>query len=257
MIRDPTTTFDRTASVSAWRAALLNRGGVTPADVAELQDHLESLEEDLLDQLEPEEAFWVAAHRVGTPDALTREFGKIQANTGWLLRIQWLLLGVLAYWLLLPIAGVVVQALVAALASVQELRGVAAVTALMAGSIAFVLSAGLVVALVRAWSGQPEVMERTLYLYGLADRWVLILAGALFAAVRYGSSQIAFQLVTYSESLLWAPDTPAPLQSTAPLWDAAAWLFSFLLPALLVVAVVRIQQRRQQAQWSQPPSPRL
>lgn len=247
MTQDPATTFDRTANVSAWRAALLNRGGVTPADVDELQDHLESLEDELLEQLEPEEAFWVAAHRLGTPDALTREFGKIQANTGWLLRVQWLLLGVLAYWLLLPVTGVVVQALVAALASVAELRGVAAVISLMAGSIAFVLSAALIIAPVRAWRGQPEALERTLHSHGLSDRWVLLLAAALFATVRYGSTQLAYQLVTYSEPLLWAPDTIAPLQSTAPFWDAAAWILSILLPALLVVAVVRIQQRRQQS----------
>lgn len=244
MNADAAVVFDRSASVNAWRTALLNRGGVTPGDVDELQDHLESLEEELLDRLEPEEAFWVAAHRVGTPEALTREFGKIQANTGWLLRVQWLLLGVLAYWLLLPVAGVAIQALVAALASVAELRGVAAVISLMATSIAFVLSAGLVVALVRAWRGRPEALERLLHSHGLSDRWVLVLAGALFAAVRYGSMLLAYQLVTYSEPLLWAPGTLAPLQSSAPVWDAVSLILSFLLPALMAVAVVRIQQRR-------------
>src|SRR5690625_442655 len=90
--------FDREASLNAWRSALLNKGGLTPDDVDELQDHLEVAEGELKAQLAADEAFWVAAHRLGTPDALTREFGKIQPNTGWLLRAQWLLLGLLTYW---------------------------------------------------------------------------------------------------------------------------------------------------------------
>lgn len=236
------TGFDREASVNAWRTSLLNRGGLTPDDVDELQDHLESIEGGLVGELEAVEAFWVAAHRVGTPDALTREFGKIQPNTGWLLRAQWLLLGVLAYWLLVPVVSVLVYALMAVLASVPELQGIAAAIRLMASSISFVLSAGLVVVAVRAWRGQPETFERWLHSHGLPGHWLLILAFALSVLIRYGSTYLANLFFEYSQGPLSVAGMIAPLQSGA--WPTIALALNYLLPALALVAVVRIQMRR-------------
>src|SRR5690606_35142811 len=103
--------FDRAEAVSAWRISILSRGGLTVTQLDELEDHLELVEADLLAGMPADEAFWVAAHRVGTPDALTREFGKVTPNLGWAIRAQWALLGLLAYWLLQPLAFALVYAL--------------------------------------------------------------------------------------------------------------------------------------------------
>lgn len=239
------TEFDREVSMNAWRTSLLNRGGLTPDDVDELQDHLESIEGGLVGELEAVEAFWIAAHRVGTPDALTREFGKIQPNTGWLLRAQWLLLGVLTYWLLVPVVSVLVYALMAALASVPELRSAAAAIRLMASSISFMVSAGLLVLVVRIWRGQPETFERWLHSHGLPGHWLLILAFALSGVIRYGSIYLMSLLLAYGQGLLSVPGMVAPLQSGA--WPTIALALSYLLPALALVAVVRIQMHRNQS----------
>lgn len=70
--------------IEAWRAHLRRSGAITPADAAELEDHLrEQIEQLRADGLSGDEAFLVAVKRMGAIDALTREFAREHSDRLW------------------------------------------------------------------------------------------------------------------------------------------------------------------------------
>lgn len=242
--------FDREGAASVWRYALLSRGGLTVADVDELQDHLEQVEPELLDALRPEEAFWVAAHRVGTPEALTREYRKVRPNAGWLLRAQWALLGLLAQWLLAPAASVVIYALIAVTASVPALATVAAAGKLYAGWLALVLTAAALVYAVRRWSTPPESLERALQALDFGRWWTLfIVLAASWGWLRL-TGLLAGRAVAHTNRLINVPGAPAALQSE--LWYTLASALNYALPAFAFMLVLRLQRLRNEFYEPQP-----
>jgi hypothetical protein len=234
--------FDRAAAVRAWRLALLGRGGLTVADVDELQDHLEGVEAELPGALRPEEAFWIAAHRVGTPEALTREYAKVRPNAGWLLRAQWAALGVLALWVVTPLANAIGYGLVALLASVPNLRPLAAVLHLFGPIVLLVAGLVAVAVAVRRWGGPPEAFEKVLSFPGLASRWSMVLASVAFTAWNVGFSSLAGRASAHASGLLNVIGEPAALQSQG--WFMAALLVSYVAPVLLLMVVLRLQRQR-------------
>ncbi len=234
--------FDRTASLYAWRESLLNRGGVTTDDADELQSHLEEVESELLTHLAPEEAFWVAAHRLGTPEALTREFGKVKPNTGWLLRGQWMLIGVLIFWVFLPVANAAVRLLAAAFASVPALAGLAAFLLLNVTMLSFVQLALATYLVIRRWGGRPESVESLFTAHGLRRRWVLVFSAAAFALLQVGIFALMTPVNEYLTGVLNVPGEPAPLQSFY--WPALAAGISYLLPGIAILLVMRLQKQR-------------
>lgn len=239
------TSFDRAGAVTAWRLALLGRGGLTVADVDELQDHLDQVGAELLDALRPEEAFWVAAHRVGTPDALTREYAKVRPNAGWLLRAQWAALGVLALWVLTPAANAVAYGLVALLGSVPSLRPLAAVVHLFGPIVALVVGMASLAFAVRRWGGPPEVAEKALALPGLRSRWALLLALVGFTAWNAGLGSLAARAHAHATGLLNTIGEPAALQWEG--WLLGALASTYAVPVLLLMVVLRLQRQRSRA----------
>jgi hypothetical protein len=70
--------------IEAWRTYVRRRQVVSAADVDELEDHLRSRIADLSEAgLDPEEAFLVAVKRMGSLDALTREFAREHSDRLW------------------------------------------------------------------------------------------------------------------------------------------------------------------------------
>lgn len=72
------------AQVGEWLAYMHRRRELSTADAEELEDHLRSRMADLVDAgLEPDEAFLVAVKRMGSLDALTREFAREHSDRLW------------------------------------------------------------------------------------------------------------------------------------------------------------------------------
>ena len=73
--------FDLNKEVAKWKQSLCANDTCSKEDVAELESHLyDSMENLQGNGLSEQESFFVAIHRLGSPDALTYEFGKINEN---------------------------------------------------------------------------------------------------------------------------------------------------------------------------------
>ena len=87
--------FDLNERICVWRERLLNAAALKHGDVAELEAHLRDGCADLRTRgLSEEEAFLVAARRLGHGDQLDREFSKVNAGRVWLTRGLWMLAGI-------------------------------------------------------------------------------------------------------------------------------------------------------------------
>jgi hypothetical protein len=76
--------FDIDSSIREWKDHLRARGGVSEADLEELEGHLRDEIAALCGAgLTPDEAFLVAVKRLGTADALSGEFAKVNAGDLW------------------------------------------------------------------------------------------------------------------------------------------------------------------------------
>src|SRR5690606_34421412 len=75
------TSFDLNKALRDWLNRFCESPQFKPEDVKELESHVR----DSMSQLEnkglsPEESFMVATHRVGSPEKLEPEFGKVNRN---------------------------------------------------------------------------------------------------------------------------------------------------------------------------------
>ncbi|WOQ17874.1 permease prefix domain 1-containing protein [Raineyella sp. W15-4] len=72
------------AELGEWRSLMTARAGMTPDDVAELEDHLLAEAHDLrASGLSPEEAFLIAVRRLGAQDEVAREYGQVHSERLW------------------------------------------------------------------------------------------------------------------------------------------------------------------------------
>src|SRR5512138_457877 len=70
--------------IDRWRSFLRRRQAIHSVDVAELEDHLREQIEGLVDAgLATDEAFLVAVKRMGSLDALSREFAREHSDRLW------------------------------------------------------------------------------------------------------------------------------------------------------------------------------
>lgn len=233
--------FDRSAAARHWRISILSRGGLTVGEVDELEDHLELVERGLREHLGPDEAFWVAAHRVGTPEALTREFALVRPNFGWELRAQWALIGLLGSWLLVPSAMAVLNLLAAIVVQVPPLAGVAAVLVLYGSPLAFVLAILLAVVVVRRLGAVPIGIDRAVGYVAANPRPWLLLAAVGAVAWQAIMAFINATLRPYAMGALFNAGEVAPLQSG--MWHALLPVAQYAVTVLVLVLIVWVQQR--------------
>lgn len=244
--------FDRAQAARHWRISILSRGGLTVSEVDELEDHLQLIEAELRDGMRPEEAFWLAAHRVGTPEALTREFSLVMPNQAWEVRAQWALLGLLAYWLVVPLVRSVVHLAAATFARTPQLNGATAALVLYAQPLALLLTIGLAVAAVRRLGASPAGVERALSSLASAAGPGLAAAGLGLIALQAGVALVGSAALSQARNVLSVPGRIAPLQSE--LWYQLLPVATYALPVLFLVLIVRLQRRLEQAGNPEPES---
>ena len=127
-------------AIEKWKAALISEGAINSEERLELESHLrESVVALQSLSLSEQEAFLVAANRVGRPSELQQEFEKNSSASRWRYRVFWMLAGSLA---LEAIAGV--------LAAISAMLGTAMAASGFAGSASGI---AMLVATVLLWIG--------------------------------------------------------------------------------------------------------
>ncbi len=82
--------FDLDEQIKIWRKNLNALESFETVDIDELENHLrEEIERLLLSGLSEQEAFLVAAHRLGHIDSLSEEFSKVNTGILWRKRFFW------------------------------------------------------------------------------------------------------------------------------------------------------------------------
>lgn len=227
--------FDRERALVQWRRSILSNGGLTVSEVDELEDHLELLETDLVGSLPGEEAFWIAAHRIGTPDALTREFSKVRPSLGWQVKLQWALIGYLVYLVTMPIATLTLLLVSTLARSALGLDAIGLVFNQYLGVLSNLFVVGLILLATRRWAMRPDFMDGILKWLSSA-RWLATVALVtfmfvanyivMFAVFRLMQPAVSTGFLEYFQSGFW-------------FWFGdLAW---YVVPAILVLEVLRIQ----------------
>jgi len=99
-LMEPTTPFDLNQAIQRWRENLGQSPAFRSENLLELEAHLrDSVAALQRHGLSEEEAFLVAGRRIGRPDMLQQQFGKLNVGKVWAERIVWMLIGV-QLWML-------------------------------------------------------------------------------------------------------------------------------------------------------------
>ena len=99
--------FDLSLAITDWRGEVAARGCCRKDDIDELETHLREEHECLKGAgLSDEEASWIAARRLGSPDAVCAEYAKSNPEVVWLSRLTWMATGTIIYWALTALASV-------------------------------------------------------------------------------------------------------------------------------------------------------
>ena len=101
-------TFDIEESIARWRATFDANQGISSEALNELEIHLrDSMEQFEEARLTPEEAFLVAARRIGPSDALESEYARVSPQTAWVRPMFWMILGVVGFSTVTGVIGAV------------------------------------------------------------------------------------------------------------------------------------------------------
>jgi hypothetical protein len=93
--------FDLNQQIIQWRKSLGQSESLVRSDLDELESHLrDQIDQLTLSGLSPEEAFWVAQRRIGNAANLPGEYAKVNGSAVFRRRLQWMLVGILAYLLI-------------------------------------------------------------------------------------------------------------------------------------------------------------
>jgi len=87
--------FDLNHAIQNWRESLAQSPALRAENLNELESHLrDSIATLQVRGLSTEEAFMVAAKRIGESEGLEREFRKVNKASAWLDRLLWMLIGI-------------------------------------------------------------------------------------------------------------------------------------------------------------------
>lgn len=179
--------FDLDKQVQSWRCRLLDNEAISVGEADELENHLRDSIDELSKSLSQEEAFWLSARRIGSPETVALEFSKINGARTWTGRFQWMLAGYLLISALLSVVG--------------SIGNIATLSAVYVGlpTWAVFASSGIGVTLVilalvqMAWSvtnGRSLGMQKLITCFSSwakpGKRWRLAIAAVLLIPIYYG-----------------------------------------------------------------------
>lgn len=162
-------------------------------------------------------------------------------HVGWGLLLQGALLGLLAYWLVVPLVRTLIYALAAGLAWMPPLRPVAAVLELLARMVALLLTFVVAVIAVPRLNASPLQVGRALGYLAANSRSVLLLASLGLMALQFGLTYVEALMLGQLNMLLFDPNEPAALPSTVLI--RAYGLMGAALPALVLLLAVWAHRR--------------
>ncbi len=231
------TMFDLNEQIKKWRYALAQSEAFGKSDIDELESHLrEEIERLITLKLSGEEAFWVAAHRVGDTDALGSEFAKVNWPAMLKRRIFWMAAGILAYLFASYLAGAVSQACIL-LAGLGGIRGY--VLGLV-GALSNLAILGLVIFfLCLSYRHNWKILRFGRWLNNFAIRTILV-GGFIAAVVFLNAARIFFSA---------AAARMMSVQEYGQMSIIGAYL-QLLLPILLAVILVVILVRLRASEFS-------
>ncbi len=94
-IMENQTTFDLNLAIQRWRENLARSSALRSENLNELESHLrDSIDRLRTRELSDEEIFLIATRRVGNPQKLEQEFGKVNGAAVWFDRCLWVLVAV-------------------------------------------------------------------------------------------------------------------------------------------------------------------
>jgi hypothetical protein len=100
------TSFDLNDAIRNWRTKMAESPAYSAKDLDELESHVRDSVEGLARKgLSPEEGFWLAMRRLGNPEALASEFGKVNPEKVWLNRALWMVSGYIIIGILFSVAN--------------------------------------------------------------------------------------------------------------------------------------------------------
>ncbi|HTB82688.1 MAG TPA: hypothetical protein VK742_03460 [Candidatus Sulfotelmatobacter sp.] len=215
---ETTTPFDLNHAIQQWRNDLAQSSAFRGENLDELETHLrDSVVALQARDLSAEEAFYVAARRVGTGAVLIKEFGKVNAVNVWVERCLWALI-VMQLWNVISHAGIVLVTFLAqgtnvfnrggGMASLYELTTIVAVAVAPTLITVFVMwklfkSPDSGIGVLLNWlSGQPVVLAASLFLMNAAMGWVNLAEQAHFIKKYAPQSHSPFPLVAYYQIFL-------------------------------------------------------
>ena len=237
--------FDLDAQRRKWRGALLCEDTLGPDEVDELEDQLLSELETLTPLgLSEEEAFWVAAKRVGDRSALATEFGKVNRRAVWSKRIQWMLAGYLVVIILSAFASALSNGAALLAASLSRSASLTASVYIGVNVILVVLTLFLVTVATQQEFGQNRVQR----LLERARRNVVLSAVVVTIAVLFLQSLSVLGYNNLNSALTY--ELARGVEASNYVFflvytDYFRLLVSVLLPPAIVVAVWRLQAARE------------
>ena len=221
--------FDLNQTIRQWRENLASQPEFRAADLDELEDHLrEGIAELQAAGLNQEEAFLVAARRLGDPKALASEFAMASPDQRRRFRLRWMVVGALALLALRLVEGVLANLTYGGLALLPFTLHV---TGLIGGGVRFlvILLGGLLIwrllASDRAARGVGRLGALTRVTLGSVVVAILAIAAVVVGGLTLGGSRLLLM------HHLPAPDDMTILVSSA--WFQT--IVSLLLPILLIM----------------------
>jgi hypothetical protein len=230
------TQFDLDHALHDWRATLAGSPAVPSGDLDELESHLRDSVATLQAKgLSPREAFWVATSRLGASDALSGEFGKVNAGLVWLDRALWMVVGVVVMGLLSGLASTAADLATLGIYCGLNLSAGPARIGHLVGPLGLFLNALAVLGLFWwfwfATSGGDSRLKRI-------GAWAR--QHPMLAATGVGLCGIASAAGKIGTHVVWAHAVPVSVYSQHAYWHTGLGLLPLLIwPLLLAWLLIR------------------